>query len=137
MALITRSTAASMDTTTGMKAPQISGLYAGEDIDVAAPCYVKASDGKVYMTNGTGTTEVAAVWGFSPRAAKSGQPVTIFGAGARFQYGSGLTVGTLLFAGATAGRLDNVATVGDAVGCAVVLTDKEILVVRANCKRVA
>jgi hypothetical protein len=134
MALVTRSTSASMDTVTGMVAPQISGLYAGEDLDVAAPCYVKSSDGKVYMANATGTTEIAFPWGFTARATKSGQPVTLFGAGTRFLYGSGLTIGATYFVGATAGRLDTGATVGDAVGVAKAVTATDIIVIRANGK---
>ena len=47
MSLITRASTASMDASTGQLAPQITGLYAGEDLDVAAPCYIKSSDGKV------------------------------------------------------------------------------------------
>lgn len=131
MALITRASTASMDVSTGMFAPQITGLMAGEVLDVAAPCYIKSSDGLVYMSNGTAATEPAEIIGFTARAvAAIGQPVTLFGKGARFSYGTGLTPGDILYIGATAGRLDSAATTGDAVGVAQVLTATDIRVTR-------
>jgi hypothetical protein len=60
--------------------------------------------------------------------------VTLFGYGARFKYGSGLTPGALYFVGATAGRLDTAATTGDAAGVAVALDTTDIMVIRANGK---
>jgi hypothetical protein len=119
-----------MDTSTGMFAPQITGMVAGEDLTVAAPCYIKASDGKVYQSNGTAAAEAAKVDGFTPRAVKANQPVTLFGKGARFSYGSGLTIGATLYVAATAGGLDTAATTGDAVGVARVLTATDIRVIR-------
>jgi hypothetical protein len=130
MALVTRASTAQMDVSTGQFAPQIAGLVAGEDLDVAAPCYIKSSDGKVYMCNGTAANEAAEVVGFTPRAVKAGQPVTLFGKGTRFGYGSGLTPGDVLYVGATAGRLDAAATAGDAVGVAQVITATDIRVLR-------
>lgn len=119
-----------MDASTGMFAPQITDLIAGEDIDAAAPCYIAAADGKVYMFDATAANEKARLAGFCPRAAKAGQPVTLFGAGARFSYGSGLTPGSILYGAATKGRLDTAATVGDAVGIAQVITATDIRVTR-------
>jgi len=130
MALITRATNAGIDTSTAMYAPQITGLIAGEALDVAAPCYIKSSDGLVYMSNATSANEAAEVAGFTPRAVAISQPVTLFGAGARFQYGTGLTPGNILYLGATAGRLDDGATTGDAFGYAVVLTATDIMVIK-------
>jgi hypothetical protein len=134
MALLTRATDASLDTSTGMYAQQLTGLLAGEDLDLAAPCYIKAADGLVYMCNATAATEPAKCYGFTPRAVKSGQPVTLFGVGSRFKYGSGLTPGAQYFVGATAGRLDTAATVGDAVGVAFAIDTTDIMVIRANGK---
>lgn len=128
MALITRSTSASVDANTAMVAPQLSGnLYAGEDLDVCAPCYIKNSDGKVYMSNGTAANEAAKFFGFVARAVKSGQPVTLYGNGTRMRYGSGLSINAKYYIGATAGRLDGGATTGDAVGVAVVVSDTDIV----------
>lgn len=131
MALITRSATASMDASTGMIAPQITGLVAGETLDIAAPCYIKSSDGKVYQSNGTAATEPAKFHGFVPRAAVAGQAVTLFALGARFSYGTGLTIGAKYYIGATAGRLDGAATTGDAVGVAFAVTATDIIVTRA------
>lgn len=131
MSLITRSTKASIDASTGMYAPQITGLVAGEDLDVAAPCYIKSSDGKVWMSNATAANEAAEVVGFTPRAVKSGQPVTLFGAGARFRYGSSLTPGDIYYLGATKGRLDSGATTGDSAGVAMAVTSEDIVVFRS------
>lgn len=131
MATLTR-TAASMDTSTGMFAPQVCGnLYAGAALDAGAPCYIKASDGKVYMSNGTAADEAATFDGFVPRACRIGEAVTLFGVGARFRYGTGLTVGALLYVSATAGRLDDAATIGGTAPVAKVLnggTDIRVIV---------
>jgi hypothetical protein len=131
MTLLTRASDASIDTSTAQFAPQIPDLLAGEDLDIAAPCYIKSSDGKAYMTNATAANEAAEVVGFTARAVKSGQPVTLFGSGTRFRYAaSGLTPGDLYYAGATAGRLDTAATTGDAMGVAMAVTATDIVVVR-------
>lgn len=131
MGLVTRATTAQMDVSTGQFAPQITGLVAGADLDAVAPCYIKSSDGKVYMSDGTAANEAAEVAGFTPRAVKSGQPVTLFGWGTRFSYGSGLTPGDVLYLGATAGRLDTAVTVGDAIGVAQVITSTDIRIIRS------
>lgn len=130
MALVTRDSRASMDASTGMLAPQITGLIAGEDLDPAAPCYIKASDGKVYMSNGAAANEAAGFAGFTPRDVKAGEPVTLFSLGTIFRYASGLTPGAKLFIAQTAGRLDTAATVGDAVGVARAITAELIQVTR-------
>jgi hypothetical protein len=132
MALVTRLASASMDTVTGKKAAQLSGdFYAGEALDLVAPCYIKTSDGKIYMSNGTAADEAAEVVGFTARATALGQPVTLFGPGTRFRYAafSG-QAGDLLYVAATAGRLDTAATTGDAVGVARVVNATDIRVIR-------
>ncbi len=129
MGLLTRSTDASMDVSTAQFAPQITGLYAGEALDAAAPCYIKSSDGKVYMSNGTSANEAAEVVGFTPRAVTAGQPVTLFGKGTRFHYGTGLTPGDIYYVGATKGRLDSSATTGDAFGVAQAINSTDIRII--------
>ena len=129
MGLVTRSTDASMDVSTGQFAPQITGLYAGENLDAVAPCYIKSSDGKVYMSNATSANEAAEVVGFTPRAVVAGQPVTLFGKGTRFHYGSSLTPGDIYYVGATAGRLSTTATTGDAFGVAQAITSTDIRII--------
>jgi len=133
MALVTIATDASFDTNTASRAPHIAGDFlAGEDLLALAPCYIKASDGKVYMTNATAAgTETTRLAGFTARAVVAGQVVELIGAGARARYAaSGLTPGAILFLGATAGRLDTAATTGDAVGAAQAITDTDIRITR-------
>lgn len=135
MALVTVSTSAGLDTSTGMYAPQISdGLVAGADIGSATqavtPCYIKASDGKVYPADGTAADEKARLAGFAARFTKTGEPVTLFGIGTKFEYAAGLTPGALLYIAATAGRLDTAVTTGDAVGVAQAITATMIRVTR-------
>lgn len=127
MALVTRDADASIDASTAMVAPQITGLIAGANLDVAAPCYID-SDGTVKMCDATSADSKAVLAGFTPRAVKSGQPVTLYAAGARFRYGAGLTPGAILYLGATAGRLDDAPTTGDAAGVAQVITPTDIRV---------
>lgn len=132
MSLVTRSPLASIDASTAQFAPQIPDLVAGEDLDVAAPCYIKSSDGKVYMSNATSANEAAECVGFTPRAVKAGQPVTLFGIGTRFKYGSGLTPGDVYYIATTAGRLDTSATTGDTMGVAYAVTSTDIVVYRTS-----
>ena len=127
MAIVTRSADASMDTSTGMFAPQITGLLAGENLDRVAPCHVE-SDGKVYMSNGTAANADAQVDGFTPKQYNLGEPCELFGDGARFGYGGGLTPGATLYLGATDGRLDSAATTGDDAGVARVITPTDIVI---------
>lgn len=128
MSLITRSADASVDASTAAVAPQISGLVAASDIDVAAPCYI-TSAGKVAMCDATAANELAVLAGFAPRAAKTGQPITLYGAGTRFRYGSGLTPGAYYYLGATAGRLDDAATTGNDQPVAQAVSATDIRVV--------
>lgn len=131
MAQVTKSASASMDASTGMFARQTTGnLYAGEALGVAAPCYIKAADGKVYQSNGTAANEAAKFDGFTPRACAIGEPVTLMGIGARFRYGTGLTIGTDLFISATAGTLSDVATTGGVRAIARVITSTDIRVTK-------
>lgn len=133
MALVTLATSPGPgpDVSTTELAPQITGLVAGEDLLAVAPCYIKTSDGKVYMSNGTAANEAAEFAGFTPRATKSGQPVTLYALGACFRYAafSG-QAGDKLYIAATAGRLDTAPTTGDAVGTARVVDSERIQVIR-------
>lgn len=133
MATLTRAATASMDASTGAFAGQISGdLYAGEALDSCAACYIKSSDGKVYMSNGTANNEAASFMGFTPRAYNLGEAVTLFNIGARFSYGTGLTIGAALFVSATAGRLDDAATTGGLRAIAEVITATDIRCIKAT-----
>jgi hypothetical protein len=84
------------------------------------------------MTDATAADALARVMGWTGKAYSAGEVVTLHGVGAIFEYGTGLTPGATLFAGATAGRLDDAATVGDAVGVAKVATATHIVATRAS-----
>lgn len=120
-----------LDARNGQRCPVISGgLVAGEALLAGAPCYIKASDGKVYMTNGTANTEPSRTHGFTVQARAAGQTVSLYGIGARMRYAaSGLTPGAPYYAGATAGRLDTAATTGGTVVIAVAVSATDIMVV--------
>lgn len=130
MSLVTRSSSASLDANQARQV--LAGAKAGEDLDLLAACYLKSSDGLIYMCNGTSANEAAEFVGFTPRAVKSGQPVTLFGAGTRFKYGSSLTPGDVYYMAATAGRLDTAATTGDTQGLVQVVSDTDIVVTRTS-----
>jgi len=129
---ITRVASASIDISTAMFAPQISGLVAGEDLDAVAPCYIKPGDGKVWEANGSADNDAAEVVGFTARAVDAGEPVTLFGAGARFKFGSGLTIGAIYFLSTNKGELQTTASTGDSTGVAKAITATDIVVIRAN-----
>lgn len=130
MADVTR-TNPSLDAATGQFADQISGLVCGEDIAAGDACYIKGADGAIYKANGTAADEKAKCAGFAPKAAKSGEPLTLYGPGARFQYDSaaGLTPGKPLFISATAGALGDAATTGGTVPVAKAITTTDIVVI--------
>ena len=129
MALLTREADAGMDTNTAIVGPQISGdLMAGEDLDPVAPCRIH-TDGKVYMSNGTAADANAKVVGWTHKKFRAGQQVTLRGPGVRYGYGMGLTPGTDLYLGATAGRLDTAATTGGTKPIARVISATDILVI--------
>ena len=116
MAVVVKSARASMDATTAMIAPQISGLIAGEAIAACAFCYIKGADGKVYNADTTAADEKAKLAGVCPRAANAGEPVTLFGVGTVLKYSDLLlTPGVVYYLDVTAnkGGLNDTATIGD------------------------
>jgi hypothetical protein len=123
----------SLDASTGMYAAQISGsetadLIAGEALDPGAACYIKGSDGKVYMSNGTAVNEAAKVDGFTAKGRAAGQAVTLFGPGSRFHYATGMTPGQNFYLAATAGRLDTAPTTGGTTMIARAVTSTDIVI---------
>lgn len=131
MTLITRATDASVDISSAQFAPQIPGQTAGEALDAFAVCYIKQSDGKVWMSNATSANEAAGFFGMTAKAYASGDTnVTLFGLGTKFRYATGMTAGTTLYIGATAGRLNDAATTGDAVGVARAISSTVIQITR-------
>ena len=134
MSLVSGSSRASLGDRNG--APVITGLFAGEALKAVAPCYIK-SDGKVYECLGTSGSAASAPAGFTARQTAVDEPVTLFGAGAVFQYGgTSLTPGALLhLSAAAAGMLDSAATIGDKHGVAVAIDAKNIMVTRADGRK--
>jgi hypothetical protein len=132
MANIAQDATASLDGSTGMFAPQVTGnLYAGEVLNACAPCYIKASDGKVYMSNGTAANEAAKFDGFAPRKYQIGEPVALYGVGARLKYAAGtLVIGTDYYVGTVAGQLSDVATTGGVRAIARAITTSDIRVTK-------
>jgi hypothetical protein len=72
--------------------------------------------------------EPATFFGFTPRAVALGEPVTLYGIGARFRYGTGLTIGAKS-SSRDGGRLDTAATTGGLVAIARVITATDIQVI--------
>ncbi len=137
MGTAARSANASFDGLTairnGAQLPQLPGnpLRAGEDLDPAAPLYIKTTDGLLYMSTGAAANEAAEVIGFTGKSYKQGEVVTPFRAGTIFKYADGtLSPGGRLFISATKGRLDDAATTGDAKGVAIALDASHIVVCR-------
>jgi hypothetical protein len=132
MATVVKSSKASVDTTTGMVAPIVSGLRAGEDIpSPMTPCQIKA-DGKVWRASGAAADSNARIAGWSTRAnVKAGAAVTLMGVGLVGKYADGtLTPGNVYYLSATTGALDTVATTGDAVGCVQAIDAYNVRVTR-------
>jgi hypothetical protein len=126
MSAVTKSALASMDASTGMFAAQITDLIAGEDIGAVDAVYIKTSDGKIYKSNATSDVEAAEFVGFTPRACKAGQPITVYALGARFRYGTSLSPGAEYFLGTTAGGLDTAVTAGGRTPIARAIDDTDI-----------
>jgi hypothetical protein len=131
MADLTRSASASMDASTGMYAVQVTGLLLGEDCDAVDAMYIKTADGLLWVADGSAADEEAEFIGFTPRAGKAGQPMTVYSCGARFRYGTGLSPGAKLYLSATEGILADAASTGGVRQIAVVINTTDILCVAA------
>lgn len=131
MAAVVFSSQASMDATTGMLCPQISGLLCGAAIaNPCTPCYID-TDGTVKPCDGTAADKKAVFAGICPRKANVGEPVTLFGVGAVFKLADEtLTPGAVLYLSATAGSWDTAATTGDATGHAQAISASSARVTR-------
>lgn len=133
MTTVTKSATADIEATSILWNSRISDVIAGEDLDLAAPCYIASGDGLVYMSDGTAADEAAGVDGFTPRNVKAGEPVTLFGIGTRYRYSDGnLTPGQRLYLDTVAGQLNDAPTTGDAVGVAKAINTTDIRIVRDN-----
>lgn len=133
MAILSKTSTASIDAVSARSVAFVSGLIAGEALDAVSPCYVH-SDGKVYMTVTSASTTLSTqtnYLGFCADNVALGDPVTLFGKGARFDVGSGLTAGTLYFSGSVAGTLSpTVVLSNDVSPLAVAVSATDIVVIR-------
>lgn len=132
MAVVPRSATAGADTGSLVRAPQIAGdLNAGEALDIAAPCRI-ASDGMVYLSDGTADDAVAKFDGLTPRAVAADQPVSLYGSGARFWYETGLTPGARFSAAGKPGRHDTAPTTGRLAPIAAAINTTDIRVLHTH-----
>lgn len=111
MATVAASGTPSLASVLPPQSQQIAGLLAGEAITAGMPCYIKGSDGKIYMSIGTAANAAAKVDGWAAETVAIGEAVTLF-FDVNFRYGAGLTPGTRVYVGATAGILADAATTG-------------------------
>ncbi len=111
MAAITKSGTPSMSSVLPPANCKISGLLAGEAIAAGDPCYIKAADGKAWLSTGAAVAAAAKVRGFAAQAASVNEAVTLL-FDVNIRYGTGLVPGTDVFLGATAGALADIASVG-------------------------
>lgn len=121
---VTKRSRPSLDASTGMVADQIPALIAGEALSAVSPCHIQA-DGLAYLS-----VEGDPLDGFTPKAYTMGEPVTLFGKGTRFGYGSGLTPGALLYLSATPGRLSDAAVAVEAEPVAKAISASDIRIIR-------
>lgn len=131
MSQITRKNV-TVDANSARVAPQISGLLAGEDgIKAGMPCRVD-SNGEIVRSNASSAGDEANVDGFAATDADTGDPVTLYGAGTRFQYAESLTKGATLYLASANGELDDAPQPGDPDGVAVAISGKDIVVQRVG-----
>lgn len=112
MADAVRASDASIDTTSGIYAPLISGnLIAAEALPALAPCRVNA--GAVELSDGTANNAAADCHGFTARDYAIGEAVDLFGPGVIAKFAAGtLTPGTEYYVSTNAGELSDAATTG-------------------------
>jgi hypothetical protein len=111
MATVAKSGTPSLATTVPCPAHTISGLYAGEALAAGDLAYIKASDGKVYKSDGSAADAEAKVDGMVLQAAPIGEAVSLY-FDVTVRYGAGMTPGARLYLSATDGLIDDAATTG-------------------------
>lgn len=105
-----------------------SGLIAGEDLDAVTPCYIDASDGLVYASDGSASDALAQVDGWTPRSAEEGEAVTLM-VDVDFDYDDGgVTPGAKYYVSTNAGLLSDSSTTGGTAWVAKGIDDRRIRV---------
>lgn len=110
MATIAKTGTPSLTSVLPPQSSQLAGLKAGAALAAGDPCYIDSA-GLVQLSTGAAATAPAKVRGFAAEACASGEAVTLF-FDVVFRYGAGLTPGTDVFLGATAGVLADAASTG-------------------------
>jgi hypothetical protein len=108
---------------------RLGPLIAGEALSHLAPCYIK-SDGLVYQSTGAAANAAAKVHGYSIGAVPSGGQVYLSYDFVAF-YGSGLTPGSWVYLGTTAGTLDSAPTTGGTGYIGICIDAQRILFLRS------
>jgi hypothetical protein len=122
MADIVRRASITVETRSAQHAAQIPaslGVVAGTAISGGMPCYIGTADGKVYPCQGgtAASSDAYALDGWAGKDYQADEPVTLWGKGVIFQYGTDLTPGAALYFGTAVGGL-----AGTAAGTAVAVT---------------
>jgi hypothetical protein len=135
---ITINSTVSIDGNSGQVAHYVPALPAGEEIFKGAACRVY--DSKIYLSGSSITETTGLVSGsmVSSRfdgisnnsAFQAGEPVTLYGVGSIWGYGTGLMSGSRLFIGTTSGCLSYTQAFEGDLPVARVLTSESIKVIR-------
>jgi len=133
---VAKSINASPDATTGMLCPQVSHKILAVDVLSPMTPLTMRSDGLLYIANGAAANGDAIIFGWSTRAGKAGQTMTVYGVGLVGKYSNSLlTPGQILYLGTAAGGagvLSSGTSVGDTVGCAQAIDADNIRIIRNN-----
>lgn len=118
MAEIAKSGIPSVATVLPDAANKLTGLLAGEALGAGDACYINATDGRVYRSNGTAANAAAKVHGWAAMAAAINDGITLFN-DVNIRYGAGLVPGTLYFvSGTVPGGIADVSTIGGSASVA-------------------
>jgi hypothetical protein len=132
MAELSKSGTPSYCSVTPQQGDTITGLLAGEDIGAGDACYIKASDGKVWLATGAANTAPADVAGFAQIQAYAGDAVTLICNG-NFRYGAGMTVSAKFYlSGTVPGGLADAASTGGLAPIAVAIDATRIRIIPAG-----
>lgn len=126
MAEVRRQSSASLATALPCNAHQITGLKAGEALNVGEFVYIKTSDGLVWKATGAADNAAAKAVGVVAQNASVGEAVTIH-RGVRYRWTVSGTPGpgTLLYlSGTNAGELADAASTGGLLPIAYVCDDQ-------------
>jgi hypothetical protein len=126
MADLILSPRSSVDTTSNHFSQQLAGKVCGADIAAGQPMELRAN-GKLYPFANTGS-----FFGVSPRAAKTGQPVTAYAFACRFHaVDGGLIIGNTYYLSDVAGKIADAAGTVDTKGSFTAVSASDLVVTRS------